>query len=89
MVRTDALNVHVDPIITEMTGTQHIPISHVFLRIIKNKKGSSRTKTYCKSILQTRANKKNYRQWKFYVVERVRIFHKSNNTNKKYAIDEI
>ena len=29
MMRSDALNYHVDPIRTEMTDTQHILISHV------------------------------------------------------------
>ena len=29
MVRTYAFNLHVEPVGTEITGTQHIPISHV------------------------------------------------------------
>ena len=29
MMRADALNSHIDPVRTETTGTQHIPISHV------------------------------------------------------------
>ena len=30
MMRDDTLNFHVDPVRTEITGTQQIPISHVF-----------------------------------------------------------
>ena len=30
MMRSDALNFHVDPVRTEMIGTQQIPISHIF-----------------------------------------------------------
>ena len=29
MMRADTLNLHVDPVIIEMTGMQHIPISHL------------------------------------------------------------
>ena len=28
-MRADAFNLHVDPVVTEITGTQQIPISHV------------------------------------------------------------
>ena len=30
MMRADALNSHVDPVRTEITGAKHIPISHIF-----------------------------------------------------------
>ena len=30
MMRDDALNSYIDPVVTEMTGMQHIPISHVW-----------------------------------------------------------
>ena len=30
LMRDDTLNFHVDPVRTEITGTQQIPISHVF-----------------------------------------------------------
>ena len=30
MMRADAFNLQVDPVRTEITGTQHIPISHIY-----------------------------------------------------------
>ena len=58
MMRDDTFNLHLDPEITEMTSTQQIPISQVFLRTRANQKGSFRTKTYRKYVIRTRANQK-------------------------------
>ena len=47
MMRADSLNLHVDPIRSEMSGTQQIVV--IFMR--SNQKGTLRTKTNCKSVL--------------------------------------
>ena len=56
MMRSDALNFHVDPVRIETTGTQHIIISYVLIRTRANQKISLRTKYYRKSILWIWAN---------------------------------
>ena len=39
MMGADAINFHVDPVRTEMTFVQHIPISHLLVHTRENKKG--------------------------------------------------
>ena len=38
MMRADALNSHVHPVRTEINGTQHIPILHVYYKYKKELK---------------------------------------------------
>ena len=64
MMRADALQSHIDPVRTEITGTQHINILRVFLWMRANQKGSSRTKTYRKYVLRSRANPKELSEMK-------------------------
>ena len=56
--RAHAVNYHVDPVRTKTTGTQHIPISHVCSLDERKSKGIIADKTYCRSVIQTRANQK-------------------------------
>ena len=58
MMRDDALNLDIDPVITEITGKQYIPISHVCSNNNRKSKEFLEGKTYCRSILRTRANHK-------------------------------
>ena len=90
MMRADTLNLHVDPKRTEMTETQHIPISHLCdlneresKGIITDKKLSqvcSMDKRKLESVIFDESSMKESES---------EIIHKSINTNKeKYAIDE-
>ena len=58
MMRADAFNYHVDPVRTEMTGIQQIPIFHLCNSGEKKSKGIIAKKTYHKSVLRTIVNQK-------------------------------
>ena len=58
MMRYDTFNFHVDPERTEMTSPQWIPILKVYSSDKSKSKGVITDKNNCKSVLRTRANKK-------------------------------
>ena len=58
MTRDDDLNLNVEPVRTEMTDTQQIPISHICDLDESESKGTITEMFYCKSVLRTRANQK-------------------------------
>ena len=58
MLGAYALNLHFDPVRTEINGTQQIPISHIFYLEKSELKKIHAEKHYRKSIMRTRANQK-------------------------------
>ena len=91
MMRSDALNLHVDPVITEMTSMQHILISHVYDSDQSKSKEIPADKTlspYCstdKSESEIIIVDESYTE-----ESESESAHKRINTNEeKYAMDEI
>ena len=58
MMRADALNLHVYPVSTEITGTKQIPISNVCSMNESESEEFLVEKKYLRSVLQKRINQK-------------------------------
>ena len=89
MMRAYAFNLHVDPVITKMTGMQQIRISHVCNSDERKLKEIPAEKTYRKFVIRTRANKKALSLIK--VLRRranKKAFTKTSTHTPKDAIDE-
>ena len=89
-MRADAFNFHVEPVRTEMTGTQQIPISHVCDSDERKSKGIIVEKNLLQVCYTDNIKPESVIFDESSTEEsKSETFHKSINTNKeKYAIDE-